>query len=115
MELREKPHTDKYEEITNELYSQLYAYVISISPPQWDLQYFERLIFVAQGVQCYGGKARRKGTLGRPRRRWEDGIRMDLREIGLRGVDWIRLAQDRDRWRAVVSAVMNLRVLAPRS
>jgi hypothetical protein len=40
---------------------------------------------------------------------------MDLREIGLGGVDWIRLAQDRDRWRAFVSAVMNLRVLAPRS
>jgi exonuclease III len=54
-------------------------------------------------------------NLGRPRRRWEDGIRMDLREIGLGGVDWIRLSQDRDRWRAVVSAVMNLRVLAPRS
>jgi hypothetical protein len=53
--------------------------------------------------------------LGRPRRRWDDGIRMDLREIGLGVVDWIRLAQDRDRWRAVVSAVMNLRVLAPRS
>jgi hypothetical protein len=49
------------------------------------------------------------------RRRWEDGIRMDLREIGLGGVDWIRLSQDRDRWRSVVSAVMNLRVLAPRS
>jgi hypothetical protein len=57
-----------------------------------------------------------KRPLGRPRRRWEDGIRMDLREIGLgEGVDWIRLAQDRDRWRAVVSAVMNLRVLAPQS
>jgi hypothetical protein len=52
---------------------------------------------------------------GRPRRRWEDGIRMDLREIGLGGVDWIRLSQDRDQRRAVVSAVMNLRVLAPRS
>jgi hypothetical protein len=45
----------------------------------------------------------------------KDGIRMDLREIGLGGVDWIRLSQDRDRWRAVVSAVMNLRVLAPRN
>jgi hypothetical protein len=45
----------------------------------------------------------------------EDGTRMDLREIGLGVVDWIRLAQYRDRWRAVVSAVMNLRVLAPRS
>jgi hypothetical protein len=53
--------------------------------------------------------------LGRPRRRWEAGVRMDLREIGLGRVDWIRLALDRDRWRAVVSAVMNLRVLAPRS
>jgi hypothetical protein len=53
--------------------------------------------------------------LERPRCRWEDGIRMDLGETGLGCVDWIRLAQDRDRWRAVVSAVMNLRVLAPRS
>jgi hypothetical protein len=61
------------------------------------------------------GKAEGKRPPGRPRRRWEDGIRMDLEEIGLDGVDWIRLAQDRDRWRAVVSAVMNLQVLAPRS
>jgi hypothetical protein len=52
------------------------------------------------------GKPEGKIPLGRPRRRWEDGIRMDLREIGL---------GDRNRWRAVVSAVMNLRVLAPRS
>jgi hypothetical protein len=55
-----------------------------------------------------------KRPLGRLRRRWEDGIRMNLREIGLGGVDLILLAQDRDWWRAVVSAVMNLRVLAPR-
>jgi hypothetical protein len=62
------------------------------------------------------GKPEGKRPLGRPRRRWEDGIRTDLGEIGLGGgVDWIRLAQDRDWWRAVVSAVMNLRVLAPRS
>jgi hypothetical protein len=61
------------------------------------------------------GKPEEKRPLGRPRRRWEDGIRVDLREIGLGGADWIRLAQNRDRWRAVVSAVMNLRVLAPRS
>jgi hypothetical protein len=58
------------------------------------------------------GQPEGKRTVGRPRRRWEDGIRMDLREIGWGGVDWIRLAQDRDRWRAVLSAVMNLRVLA---
>jgi hypothetical protein len=61
------------------------------------------------------GKSEGKRPLGRPRRRWEDGIRMDLREIGLGCVDWIRLAQDRDRWLAVESAVMNLRALAPRS
>jgi hypothetical protein len=61
------------------------------------------------------GKLEGKRPLGRPRRRWEDGSRMDLREVGLGGVDWIRLAQDRGRWRDVVSAVMNLRVLAPRS
>jgi hypothetical protein len=61
------------------------------------------------------GKPEGQRPLGKPRHRWEDGIRMDLREIGLGGVDWIRLAQDRDRWRALVSAVKNLRVLAPRS
>jgi hypothetical protein len=61
------------------------------------------------------GNPEGKRPLRRPRRRWEDWIRMDLGEIGLGGVDWIRLAQDRDRCRAVVSAVMNLRVHAPRS
>jgi hypothetical protein len=62
------------------------------------------------------GKSEGERPLGRPRRGWEDGIRMDGREIGWGGdVDWIRLSQDRDRWRAVVSAVMNLRFLAPRN
>jgi hypothetical protein len=48
--------------------------------------------------------------LGRPRRRWEDNIKMDLRELGWGVVDWINLAQDRDRWRALVYTVMNLGV-----
>jgi hypothetical protein len=48
--------------------------------------------------------------LKRPRRRWEDNTRMDLREVGCGCVDWMELAQDRDRWRTLVSAVMNLRV-----
>jgi hypothetical protein len=48
--------------------------------------------------------------LGRPRRRWEDSIKMDLREIGFGDADWIHLAQDSDRWRALVNTVMNLRV-----
>jgi hypothetical protein len=59
------------------------------------------------------GKPEGKRPLGRPRRRWEDGIKMDLGETGWGGVEWIHLAQDRDRWRALVNAVMNLRVLAP--
>jgi hypothetical protein len=61
------------------------------------------------------GKPEGRRPLGRPRRRWGDGIKMDLRETGWGGVEWIHLAQDRDRWRAVENAVMNFRVLAPRS
>jgi hypothetical protein len=51
-----------------------------------------------------------KRLLGRPRPRWEDNIKMDLQELGCRGLDWMQVAQDRDRWRTVVNAVMNLRV-----
>jgi hypothetical protein len=51
-----------------------------------------------------------KRPLGRPRRRWVDNIKMDFTEIGWDGMDWIDLAQDRDQWRALVNAVMNLRV-----
>jgi hypothetical protein len=61
------------------------------------------------------GKPEGKRPLGRPKRRWEDRIKMDLRESGWGGVECIHLAQDRDRWRAVVNAVMKPRVLAPRS
>jgi hypothetical protein len=52
----------------------------------------------------------KRPLLGRPRRRWEDNIRMDLREIGWGDMDWIDLAQDRDHWRTHVNTVMNLRV-----
>ena len=55
------------------------------------------------------GKPERKRPLGRPRPRWEDNIKMDLREVG-RGGDWMELAQDRDIWRALVNTVTNLRV-----
>ena len=57
------------------------------------------------------GKPEGKRPLGRPRRRWEDNIKMELQEVGLWGMDWIELAQDRDRWWAFVNAVMNLRFL----
>jgi hypothetical protein len=56
------------------------------------------------------GRLEGRRSLGRPRRRWEDNIKMDLVEIGFGDVDWIDLAQDRDRWRALVNTVMNLRV-----
>jgi len=71
-------------------------------------------------VMCFGilniryprvlvGKPEGKRTLGKPRRRWEDNIKMDLREVG-GGGDWMDLTQDRDKWRALVNTVMNFRV-----
>jgi hypothetical protein len=56
------------------------------------------------------GKPERKRPLGRPRHRWEDNVRMDLQEVRCESEDWIGLAQDRDRWQALVSAERNLRV-----
>ena len=56
------------------------------------------------------GRPEGRRPLGRPRRRWEDNIKTDLRKVGCGCLDWMELAQDRDRWRALVSAVMNLRI-----
>ena len=56
------------------------------------------------------GKPEGKKPLGRPRHRWEDNIKMDLQEVGCGGMDWIELTQDMYRWRALVTAVMNLQV-----
>jgi hypothetical protein len=61
------------------------------------------------------GKPEGKRSLGRPRLRWKDGIRMDLRGIGRGALECIQLAQDRGRWRSLVNTVMNLRVLEPRN
>jgi len=56
------------------------------------------------------GKREGKRAFGRPRRRWEDNIKMDLQEVGCGVMEWIELAQDRGRWRAIVNALINLRV-----
>jgi hypothetical protein len=78
-----------------------------------------RIMRLAGPVACMGkkrcphtilvGRPEGRRPLGRPRRRWEDHIKMDLQEVGW-GMDWIELAEDRDRWRALVNAVMNLQV-----
>jgi hypothetical protein len=69
------------------------------------------LMWEGRGVyRVLVGKPERRRQLGRPRRRWEDNIRMYFREVGCGCVDWMELAQDRDRWRAFVGTVMNLRV-----
>jgi hypothetical protein len=60
--------------------------------------------------RLFVGKSETRRPLGRPRRRWADKIRMDLVEVGWGDMDWIGLAQDRDRWRALVNSVLNLRV-----
>jgi hypothetical protein len=74
------------------------------------------VVYIEEGRNMYRllvGKPNGKRPLERPRHRWEDGIKMDLREIGWGGVEWIHLAQDRDRWQAVMIVVMNFRVLVP--
>jgi len=65
------------------------------------------------GERClrgFGWEARREETTGKHRHRWEDNSKMDLRQIGIPGTNWIRLAQHRDQWRAFVNTILNLRV-----
>jgi len=63
-----------------------------------------------EGRGVYRGKPEGRRPLGRPKRRWEDNTKMGLQEVGCGGMDWIELAQDRDRWLELVNEVMNLRV-----
>ena len=61
-------------------------------------------------IQGFGWRSEGKGQLARPRRGWEGNIKIDLKEVGWRAMVWIDLAEDRDRWRALVTAVMNLKL-----
>jgi hypothetical protein len=79
------------------------------------MRWVEHVACMGEGKNIYGvlvGKPEGNRLLERPRHRWEDGIKMDLREIGWGGMECIHLAQDRDRWQAVVNALINLQVLA---
>jgi len=77
------------------------------------MRWAEHVARMGEGRGVYRGLVRKPGGKrphGRTKRRWEDNIKMDLQEVECGGVDWIELAQDRDRWREIVNAVMNLRV-----
>jgi len=98
-----------YEEL-NDLYSSP-SIVWVIKSRRIRLAGYEERVGERRGVCGFlVGKPEGKRPLGRPRRRWEDNIKMDLQEVGCGGMDWIELAQHRDRWRALVTEVMNLRI-----
>jgi hypothetical protein len=90
--------------------------------PIWTQRLAEKSFILCRGsnldrpvYRVLVGKPEEKRPLGRPRRRWEDGIRMYLRDLVWGSVEWIQLAQDRGRWRAIVNTVTNVLVLSPRS
>ena len=100
------------EEIANEELKDLYSspnivWVIKSRKMRW-AGHVARMGEERGAYRVLVGKPDEKRPLGRPRRRWLDNIRMDLQEVGCGYVDWIGLAQDRDRWRTLVSAIMNL-------
>ena len=99
-----------HDEELNDLYSSLnILWVIKSRRMRW-AGHVARMGEERGAYRVLVGKPEGKRPLGRPRRRWVDNIGMDLEEVGCGYVDWIGLAQDRDRWRTLVSAVMKLRV-----
>jgi hypothetical protein len=100
-----------YNEELNDLYSSpTIIRVIKSRRMRWA----EHVARMGEGRGAYSilvGRREGRRPLGRPRHRWEDNIKMDLQKVGCGGMDWIDMAQDRDSWRALVNAVMNLRVL----
>jgi len=99
-----------HKEELNDLYSSLnIVWVIKSRKIRWT-GYVARMGEEKGLYRFLLGKPEGRRPLGRPRRRWVDNIRKDLQEVGCGYMDWIGLAQDRDRWRTLVSAVMNLRI-----
>jgi hypothetical protein len=97
-----------HNEELNGLYSSPNIRVIKLRTMRWT----GHVAHISEGRGAYRilvGRREGRRPLGRPRRRWEDNVKMDL-QVGWGGMDWIDMAQDRDRWRALVNAVMNLRV-----
>jgi hypothetical protein len=104
--------TGKWRKLHNEELNDLCSFpnivqVLKLRRMRW----VGHVVHVAEGRGVYSvlvGKPEGKRPLGRPRHRWEDNIKMDFQEMGCWGIDWIKLAQDRDRWWALVNVVMNL-------
>jgi len=102
--------TKLHNEKLNDLYCSPNIFRVIISRKMRWVERVERMGERRGVYKVLVGKPEGKRPLGRPRSRWEDNIKMDLQEVGCGGVDWIELAQDRDRWWTLVNAVMNLRV-----
>jgi hypothetical protein len=105
--------TGGWRKLHNELHN-LYSFasiirMIKSRSMRW-AQHAARMGQMRNAYRILVGKTERRRPLGRPRRTWLDNIKMDFREIGWDGMDWIDLAQDRDQWRALVNMIMNFRV-----
>jgi hypothetical protein len=99
-----------YNEVLRDLYSSPSIIRIIKSRRMRRAGHVARMGEKSNAYRLLVGKSEGKRPLGRPRRRWVDNIRMELGEVGWGDVDWIGLAQDRSRWRALVNSVLNLRV-----